>query len=131
MPHPVPDPSRWLKRSSVVALAVYWTALLVATHWPRLEPPLDMPHSDKYVHTAAYAGLALLAAGAWSLHRPLTWRAAAGLLVGLSVYGALDEITQPITSRHADVADWLADIGGTLLGMAAFLALRALAGRRR
>jgi VanZ family protein len=34
------------------------------------------------------------------------------------VYGACDEVTQPIVGRNCSIFDWLADIAGTVLAMA-------------
>jgi VanZ family protein len=69
----------------------------------------------------------------WSLRRPFGPRAAIGVVVGLAVYGALDELTQIPVGRYADVYDWLADCAGALAGVAAFAAVGAVyrrAGRR-
>ena len=45
------------------------------------------------------------------------------LAVGLAVAAALDEITQPIFSRHAEMLDWVFDCIGIGLGMTAVLIL--------
>lgn len=43
------------------------------------------------------------------------------------VYAALDELTQPLVARDAEVLDWCADMAGTAVGLlvAAWLAQRA------
>ena len=121
--------ANWRQTISLVALAAYWIALFAATHLPRLQPPLPLSHGDKWLHASAYAGLALLLALTWSLRRTLTWRAWLAVIAILVVYAALDEITQALVRRHADAADWLADVVGIVGGLAVFLAARALVHR--
>jgi VanZ family protein len=116
--------NRW-KKISLVALGVYWCALFAATHVP-VVPTVPLAPSDKLLHAASYAVLALLAAFAWSLHRPAS---AGGLLTVLAVvllYGALDEISQLVVGRQADAADWIADAAGATTGLAVFTIARAM-----
>ncbi len=40
-----------------------------------------------------------------------------GLLAVLGAYGALDELTQPLFLRDAEVLDWVADLAGAALGL--------------
>jgi VanZ family protein len=118
--------ANWPQKISLATLAVYWIALFVATHVPRLEPPLSLPHGDKWLHATAFAGLTLLLALAWSLRRPFAWRSWLAVLALLAVYAALDEITQSLVGRNTDAADWLADVVGIVVGLTIFLAGRAL-----
>ena len=106
-------------------LALYWLALAVATHLPKRYPGLPSGHSDKVMHCSAFALLALLLA--------ITWQLAAGRLMSthlavtwlvLVVYAALDEWTQMAVGRNASLADWLADVIGALVGIAAFVIVR-------
>lgn len=56
----------------------------------------------------------------WPAPRNLGWAARRrwlGLLAILGVYAALDELTQPLFARDAELLDWLADIGGSALGL--------------
>jgi VanZ family protein len=50
------------------------------------------------------------------------FRGAAGRIllafVGLVLYAAIDELTQPAFGRDSELYDWLADSGGAALGLA-------------
>ncbi|MEX2561510.1 MAG: VanZ family protein [Pirellulales bacterium] len=111
-------------------LAVYWPLLLIATHWPRVDLPLQPRtlHLDKLVHFSAYLVLAALVA--LSLPgRPLAatrrvWTTMLALLALVSAAALLDEWTQPWTGREFEWFDWLADTAGAACGL-------LLAARRR
>jgi VanZ family protein len=119
------DSETRLKRSSLAALVAYWCLSFVATHTP-VVPSVPLTSSDKLVHAVAYFILALLLAIAWSLRRPLGWRGYLAIFAILLAYGALDEITQILVGRRADVADWLADAAGAIAGLAVFAVARAI-----
>jgi len=76
-------------------------------------PPRLVEAGDKWQHMAAFAALALLAAGAYP-REPL-------FRIGerLSFLGALIEVLQSIPSLHrdCDVLDWLADTGAIAAAM--------------
>lgn len=103
-------------------LAVYWIALAVATHWPRL-PGMDIPGKDKTAHVVAYGLLAILlvnvAARRW--RRWSTAGIAAFTLVVPSLFGVVDEVTQPLTGRSCSLSDWIADVAGAAAVAAAWL----------
>jgi VanZ family protein len=48
----------------------------------------------------------------------------------VAVYGAFDELTQIPVGRHADVADWFADVAGSVIGLALFAMVRSIFARR-
>ncbi|REK10876.1 MAG: VanZ family protein [Planctomycetota bacterium] len=121
--------TNWSKRLSVAVLGVYWLVLATATHVPQIEPPLGVQPSDKVEHVAAFGLLAVLLALAWSHFTAMTWRSYAAILAVIAVYGAVDEITQPLTRRNADVMDWLADVTGAIAGLAVFAIARRLRAR--
>ncbi|HJS09205.1 MAG TPA: VanZ family protein [Pirellulales bacterium] len=119
---------RWIV---VAAIVVYWTILFVFTHLPgdpRPESPHQkIPHLDKLVHAAAFAGLAVLAlVAAESFRRvslPLVFTVA-GLL---TIYAAFDELTQGlIRFRVPDYRDWVADVLGITVGSLLFWTGRRL-----
>jgi VanZ family protein len=100
------------------ATGAYAAVLVVATHYPSPEQILgDSPPPDKLLHLVAYAILGGLAAAA-SIRTPLTWTRAAVLAAGLVVFAMLDEVTQPLFRRHADVADLAFDCVGIAIGIA-------------
>lgn len=107
------------------ALLAYWLTLLVATHVPKDTPLMPGPNSDKLAHVGAFAILAWLFA--------MTWQASTGYLTGahlrwgwfvITLFGAFDEVTQPLFGRQASIADWLADGAGAILGLMLFKASR-------
>jgi VanZ family protein len=114
------------KRISLAVLVVYWIALFAATHVPAVHPPLALVHADKMAHAGMYAVLALLLAVAWSQRAWVSWRAILAVFALLAIYGVLDEVTQPMVGRSADVLDWLADMAGAIGGLAIFVAARGL-----
>lgn len=72
---------------------------------------------DKLLHALGYlclgASLALaLAARLASARVRVAW--CCGVL---TVYAALDELTQPLVGRDASLGDWLADVAGLLLSV--------------
>jgi VanZ family protein len=110
-----------------VALPVYWSALLLATHYPRVRIPGEIPSSDKLVHFLAFGILALLF---WRFltarARPPTaatvWIAAAVLVP----YATLDEYTQQFVGRYTDLMDWIANVAGVVSTLAALELRRRL-----
>lgn len=112
-------------------LAGYWISLLVATHLPKRVAGLPTNQADKLVHFVAYAVLAWLLAMAWQAsvgrlnarHLKFVW-----LVVVL--YGAVDEMTQPLVGRTASLADWLADAAGAALALIIFQLARRTFGAK-
>jgi VanZ family protein len=80
-------------------------------------PSLPFRNADKLIHAAAYATGGLL-----------TVRAAASPAAALAIpcaFGLFDEWRQlSVPGRHCDVADWLADCVGALLGAALWRVMR-------
>jgi VanZ family protein len=113
---------RWA-RATQIALPAYWLALFVATHYPRVPIPGEIPHGDKLVHFAAFGVLAFLFWHAVKARRPLghrfVWVAAAILIP----YAALDEWLQQFVGRHTDPADLVANTAG-IVAVLAVLELR-------
>ena len=107
-----------LRLAFVLALLV----ILAAALMPMVGDPSG--NGDKVQHFAAFYALTLLGAAAFTGRKALTW-----LIVGLSAYGALIEILQPLPvfGRDRDVFDWVADNIGIALALAPFL----VAGWRR
>ena len=124
MDHRRSDRSPWAKSTSVAVLGVYWVALFFTSHVPRLSLPLEP--SDKVLHMSAFSALAFLLAFTWSLRGPFGLRQCLAVLAIIAVYGALDEATQPLVGRTADVMDWIADIVGASVGLAIFLVVRTV-----
>ncbi len=95
-----------------------WAALiLVLTSVPT---PADVsggiPHLDKVVHLLLYAGQGWLVTRALRTRRFLSLAAA---LLAITVFGAVDEWHQQFFSRDPSMVDWIADIIGASIGIAA------------
>lgn len=102
-------------------LVAYWAVLIVGTHWPAELLADDWWQTrDKLLHFAGYAllgGLLALWRTAGKSHRGQSLRARllhAWLLA--SSFAVLDEVTQPLTGRHCNLGDWLADALGAACG---------------
>jgi len=116
-----------LQAALVAILAAYWLALIVGTHTPR--PPQVLLHanvSDKLLHLAAYAGLALLACLNIAFRWGLSWRRLMAVPLALAAYGVLDEVTQIPVGRECELLDWAADVIGATAGLAMFAAAAAI-----
>ena len=120
---------------ALVAAAAYWLALFVATHLPgddRVDPQRVIPHLDKAIHAAAFAGLGFLLAfgiSGWWKPGPRLYLSVIALL---GLYATVDELSQGLVSRrYSDLRDWVADIVGAIAGVAVFgLLERWWSGRR-
>jgi len=122
------DPANRLRRISLAVLAVYWLALFASTHVPEVPHAIVTRISDKLLHGGGFAILAFLFVWAWSSRGRLAGRQWLVVLAVLVLYGAADEVTQIPVGRNADPLDWLADVIGVIVGLSAFVAVRALRG---
>lgn len=108
--------------------AIYWLALFAATHFPGNGNALEFTVSDKFSHFAAFTILAAMVGWTYFLvTRGLRLRDQVMLGLLLAAYGAVDEWTQPLVGRGCELLDWVADVGGIVVGL--FLA-KLLAKRR-
>lgn len=126
MPHSLPPPrrertetgNRRRGRIRIVPASSRRTpfALVVLVSlWVLFSPgstvPAGPPYSDKVVHAALFAALALT--GSWAGVRPRV------LLVGLAGYAAGSELLQAVLPIHrdGDLADAAVDLLGVVLGL--------------
>ena len=104
--------TRRYRRAILIACMGAWLVEVVATHIPAPRAP-RFHVSDKAVHAAAYfvlGGLFWLTLRAYGMRQ---WKRTIYVLLTLTVYAALDELTQQlVTGRHAAAGDWLADMVG-------------------
>ncbi len=101
----------------VLLLVIYWVGLFIGTHIPTSQlNPIEGPLSDKTIHFYAYAGLGFLAT--WSIARMRGRRFLLFLftMVVIIVFGALDELSQPLVNRSCSFYDWVADALGAIFG---------------
>jgi VanZ family protein len=134
MPRRDPGPILpFIQRLFSLATAAYVGVLVYATHHPRPQELIgegpDVP-SDKSLHVMAYFVLGLLSSATLAAWRRWTLGDVVALAVGLLVFGAADEATQPLFGRFADVADWFADCRGVLAGILAVAAILAASAPR-
>lgn len=102
-----------IKKTAAACLAIiFLLALFVGGAQPQAAGLIVEPW-DKLAHAATFGVLTLLFMHGFAL--PLRWAAAAALLTGM-----LDEWHQYyLPGRTASVEDWLADLTGVLLVVAA------------
>ena len=102
-----------------IVLVLYWLIAFLGTHIPlRILAGVMPPHNgDKVLHFVGYAILAALLMGLRASRGSFGWRSVVRRWMLLAVYGAFDEVTQRLVGRHADVADWCADMVGVLCGL--------------
>jgi VanZ family protein len=125
-----PDSWRLFARPLAVLTAGYVLVLLFATHYPRPEQFLGTdPPSDKTLHFLAYGLLGLLAAATLAAAGRWSWRSVAILVVGLTIFAALDELTQPAFGRSAELLDWVCDLIGLAVGIGLVALARSAAKR--
>lgn len=115
---------------------LFFAGLIVAMSHRSTVPGPGWPGLDKAVHFGAFGLLATLVC---RLGRG--WRAAAWVVVAVSVFGAVDEWHQShVPGRTAEVADWVADTLGAVVAVALYtgwpayrrmLEWRLAAGRRQ
>ncbi len=111
---------RWritARMALVALLSAYWLSMFLGTHMDRVPKSLA-EQSDKVLHLGGYCGLAVLLL-VWRISRgPASFRTVALIWLLIASYGALDEITQPLSGRQCEFADWIADLIGAALGLA-------------
>lgn len=131
---PPPPRGPWPARLLAVVTTGYAAALVWATHHPKPQEFLGKnPPSDKLLHVAAYAILGTLVAATLAASGRLSPRVGLRAVAALAAFGILDEATQPLPwfRRTADPLDWVFDLAGIVLGIAAVAAVVAAAGRLR
>ena len=106
-------PLRLPRRVLLAACIILWAGAFTASHVPTEKLP-ELRVSDKTAHFAGYFVLGawlVLTLTAYGVRGP--YRAA--LVVGsMALYAALDEMTQPLVNRHADLMDMAADVLGAV-----------------
>lgn len=135
------DQHRRLRLLAATAV-LYWLGLTAIMHMP-LAPmppqPDDGIPKDKTVHLVLYGGLAICLISVLEQRsrvdstaqprRPLGRYLA--VMSFCTINGFLEELTQPLTGRTYDLADFLADCLGASLGLVGFFsASRVLAALR-
>lgn len=102
-------------RAALFALPAYWILLAIATHYPRVTIPDQVPGNDKLVHFTAFGLLAFLRWRFALARRPVGARFVWTAGVVLIVYAALDEYLQQYVGRFTDPLDFLANASGIVV----------------
>lgn len=108
---------RWLPPATWAALILVLTSIPAPSG-----PPGGIPHLDKLVHFALYAGQGWLVTRALRSRRPLTLTSA---LVAIAAFAALDEWHQQFVARTPAALDWIADVIGASAGILAASRVRS------
>jgi VanZ family protein len=95
-----------------------WAALILVLTSVPAPPDVSggIPHVDKLVHLLLYAGEGWLVTRALRTRRP---RLLAAALLGIAAFAAFDEWHQRFLVRDPSILDWIADMIGAVIGMAA------------
>lgn len=105
-----------LRTALLIATVAYTLTLVTVTHLP----PAHLPAtgvSDKFEHIVGYGLLATLVSA--TVRAYLRRVPFVTIVIALALFGAVDEVTQPLVGRTADFWDWAADVGGIVLGTGA------------
>jgi VanZ family protein len=110
-------------RKKTYLWAICLASAFVVTHMPPPPVPARPIINDKVLHFTGFTALAIV--GIWRLigpPRPIGRGTVAATLVGLALYGGIDEWTQPYFQRTCEFGDWLADLCGAVVGITIALA---------
>ena len=117
-------------RMTLGLLLAYWSLAFIGTHLPGTTVEslkrgwmLSLPHADKVAHALLYAGLSFLLVGCLRVLGKLGQSSSITLSFAIaSFYGIVDEYLQSfIPRRSMDVADWMADNLGAVIGIGSFV----------
>lgn len=102
---------------------VLWLGCLASAFVATHVPPGHL-HTEHWPNDLVLHGLGFFALGLVTVWRLTGDRHGVGRTVGrwlllLGGYAAMDEWTQPLVGRSCELADWLADVSGAALGLAA------------
>ena len=111
-------PRERVARIALIALPVYAVLLAVATHYPRVRIPGELPQGDKLAHFVAFGLLAWLWWRFWRALRPIgprfVWVSGGALIA----YAGLDEYLQQFVGRFTDAIDFAANAAGIVCVLA-------------
>ncbi len=103
----------------LIALALYWPAIFIATHIPVPDLVRQSGLSDKTMHLVTYMILTFLLWFALEPYQKIDWRYIKpwGMGMGIAAYGLMDEWLQLFVGRGADIYDFIANMIGMLITM--------------
>jgi len=106
----------------IASLVPYWIVLFIFAHRPIPEWMYKAEVSDKWLHFLAYLILVFLLWFSISPERKVNWRRAIvwWVVLGLALYGGVDEVVQDYVGRTCDIMDFLANLAGIFAGLVIF-----------
>ena len=112
---------RLYRKLVAVGLVIGWLLLFTATHLPSKQLPSGIELPDKMIHYWAYTVLGLHFCLFIMSRAPKISVGVQRCLLyvgpGIALYGAFDEITQPLTGRSCEFMDWVSDALGALTAL--------------
>ena len=121
---------RFFRAFVYIVTMAYSIALFTLTHTHR-PPGIGVNLGDKAAHFLGYGALTGLFYMTFWVALPRRRWSVLGALPMALLYGAMDEITQPLVGRTCELADWLADGSGAAVAVGGWELLRLVAGFRR
>jgi VanZ family protein len=103
----------------IIFLALYWVSLIFLAHIPIPESVRRANVSDKSLHFLAYLVLTFLLWFSIKPQQKVNWGEFPVwiILVGLTAYGAIDEVIQSFVGRTCDIFDISANLSGIVFGL--------------
>lgn len=118
------------RRMAWAVLILYALVLLTLTHIPKPRGVFE-GQNDKTLHLLAYLALGSFAYVSAALQFPTRRGLALWIVILGAVFAALDESTQPIFHRHADLFDFRSDMLGLIVAVCAMAVMRHVLRRLR
>jgi len=113
------------RRRLVWITALTWIAAFVATHVPAKELPV-LIGADKVLHAIGYAVLAGVLLITLTAFRVAPLHRIPFVVAVCVIYAGLDELTQPLVNRSAELGDWLADMTGAAAAVILWEVIQAI-----
>lgn len=126
LPSPTSPRAMRLLRRTLWTLTIAYAAFhFIMTHLPATGVP-RIGVGDKFLHFASYGFMSgSLYLSLWaSAVRPL--KTAGIVLIAAAIYGAIDELLQPLVGRSQEWGDWLADVAGATVAVIGITLVRAI-----
>ncbi|MCK4277300.1 MAG: VanZ family protein [Phycisphaerae bacterium] len=129
-------PARLRRRILLAGCISLWVGAFVVTHIPASQLP-SIHVSDRTLHAVGFFALASIFGWTLRAHGHQRLRRVLLVLVLMTIYAAVDELTQPLVNRYAAWSDWFADVLGAVAAVlvweitqAAYAGLKGIKGRR-
>ncbi|GJM24538.1 MAG: hypothetical protein DHS20C16_09530 [Phycisphaerae bacterium] len=114
----MPTNPSFFRRYATAIWLTYWVCLTGLLHWPKLPRlPIQISKRGLVAHFTTFAILAGLCVFARIASGGLTRKFVLQWTVIFLLFGALSETLQPLSNRHRDLADFIANASGILAMM--------------